>query len=226
MFYAICGFILGVIIPYMARRFAKFMPATMAVAVWRLLYPLKNVNRHKKSLNAKYAELYKSYIWRSVMYGIVLSCLFVFASINFADNGLCGILFFIWALLLLMEIDYKTFLLPDIITVPLLIGGFAFAVFNGGFVTPVESVNGALVGYLLPVLASILLVWKHPDAFGGGDIKLLSAVGAWVGGINVVYVILVACMLFAFYSIIKRRRVGAFGPAIALSAIIVAFYCF
>ena len=36
MWYAVYGFVFGMLIPYMARRFSKFMPATMAYAVYRL----------------------------------------------------------------------------------------------------------------------------------------------------------------------------------------------
>ena len=63
-------------------------------------------------------------------------------------------------------------------------------------------------------------------SFGGGDIKLLSALGAWLGVLNVVYVILVACVLFVIKAIILKKREGAFGPELAISAIGVAFVCF
>ena len=39
MVYVICGLVLGLLIPYMARRFAKFMPATPAYALYRLTKP-------------------------------------------------------------------------------------------------------------------------------------------------------------------------------------------
>ena len=52
------------------------------------------------------------------------------------------------------------------------------------------------------------------NAFGGGDIKLLAAVGAWLGLLPVVYTILAASVLFAVFAFVMRRRDGAFGPAI------------
>ena len=79
------------------------------------------------------------------------------------------------------------FLLPDILTIPLLIGGFAYSSFVlepsiNHFLSPTQiSVLGAVAGYILPVIASMFLIRKHPDCFGGGDIKLLSALGAWLG---------------------------------------------
>ena len=41
MFYTILGFLLGFSIPYISRRFAKFMPATFAYALYRIFTPNK-----------------------------------------------------------------------------------------------------------------------------------------------------------------------------------------
>ena len=110
-----------------------------------------------------------------------------------------------------------------VLTFPLLLLGFLYAVLVGGIVGPAESSIGAATGYVLPVLASLCLVWKNKDVFGGGDIKLLSAVGAWLGVENLLYVIILSCLIFGIYALFTRKRSGAFGPALAISAIIVAF---
>ena len=117
-------------------------------------------------------------------------------------------------------------LLPDILTVPLLIAGFAYSVFVSQWVIPAESVLGAVTGYMLPVVASAFLVWKNKDAFGGGDIKLLAALGAWLGMELVIYTMILASVLFVLYALARRMRVGAFGPAITIAAIMIAFYFF
>lgn len=226
MTYAFYGFVLGFIIPYMARRFAKFMPASAAESVWRLLYSGKRTSHQRRFTSLKYKRLVSTYFWRCFMFGLLVAGLFYYASYHFSIRGLSGILAFIWALVLLLEIDYKTMFLPDVVTVPLLIGGFVFSSFYGEWVFSTESALGAVVGYLLPVIAALFIVKKHPDAFGGGDIKLLAAIGAWVGILAVIYTILIATILFVFFALITRRRVGAFGPAISIAGIIVAFYFF
>ena len=38
MSYALCGFVWGLFIPYIARRFAKFMPATFAYALFDICH--------------------------------------------------------------------------------------------------------------------------------------------------------------------------------------------
>lgn len=226
MNYILYGFLFGFIIPYMARRFAKFMPASAANAVWRLICPVKKVSPQKRINNSQYKKLISTYFWRSFMYGLGSAVLFYLASLHFQPFGLAGILAFIWALLLLFEIDYKTMFLPDVVTVPLLIGGFVFSSLYGVWVLPVESALGASAGYLLPVIAGLMIVWKHADAFGGGDIKLLAAVGAWLGILPVIYTILLSSLLFGIFALIMRRRAGAFGPAISAAAIVLAFYFF
>lgn len=226
MSYVLYGFLFGFVIPYMARRFAKFMPTSAANAVWRLICPVKYTSFQKRKGNNHYKKLIRSYFWRSFMYGLAGAVLFYLASLHFESFGLGGVLAFMWALLLLFEIDYKTMFLPDVVTVPLLIGGFVFSTLCGVWVLPVESALGATTGYVLPLIAGLMIVWKHADAFGGGDIKLLAAVGAWLGILPVIYTILLSTLLFGAFALIRHRREGAFGPAISVAAIILAFYFF
>jgi len=226
MIYGIYGFLLGFIIPYMARRFSKFMPASAPFAILYLVIPSKKTSKNKRQNNPVYQHLKKQYLNRSLMYGLITSIIFTGAFLHFQSVGLAFILFFIWSLLLLLEIDHKTMLLPDVITIPLLIGGFLFSCSYGLWILPIESAIGSVIGYIVPTLSALLLIKKHPYAIGGGDIKLFSAIGAWLGIFNTVYVILLSCLIFAVNATLTHKRIGAFGPAICISAIIVAFYYF
>lgn len=219
MIYAFCGLLFGLFVPYMARRFAKFMPASFAYGLWQIIKPSKNASQIKT--NAKY----KSYLWRSLMSGLITAALsFVFFA-HFGVQDLWWKISFLWILLLLAEIDYRMFLLPDILTIPLLILGFFASSWNFGFTIAPDSALGAVVGYFLPTLAALLLVWKNKDAFGGGDIKLLAALGAWLGLEGVIYTILLASVGQFLLALLRRQKAIAFGPALAFSAIIVAI-CF
>ena len=229
MFFAVFGFVFGFLIPYMARRFAKFMPATPAYAIYRLVWPVKRASKNKRNANLKYNKLIKKYFMRSVGWAIVSSALSAGIYFCFPAEYQNWLLFLILTLLLLYEIDERMFLLPDILTIPLLIGGFAYSAFAvkgcTDCILPVQiSALGATAGYLLPIIASLFLVKKHPDCFGGGDIKLLAALGAWLGLEAVPFLILLSSAVFAIFSIIKRQRAGAFGPAIVIAAIILVFF--
>lgn len=145
----------------MARRFAKFMPATAAYAFYRLLWPVKTVSDERKRANPAYQKLMSAYVMRSLGYGIITAAISYAAYWQFGTAHLWWYLAFIWILLLLTEIDYKTMYLPDILTFPLLLAGFLYAVLVGVWVGPAESSIGAAAGYMLPVFASLFLVWKH-----------------------------------------------------------------
>jgi leader peptidase (prepilin peptidase)/N-methyltransferase len=86
-----------------------------------------------------------------------------------------------WTLLALGWIDWTSFLLPDALTLPLLLVGLA--------VTAVEEPEAladhclaAALGYLS--FAGIGLAYRRlrgRDGLGGGDAKLIAAAGAWCG---------------------------------------------
>lgn len=229
MTYILVGFILGFTIPYLARRFAKFMPATMAYALYRIFHINKIVSAERRAHNRKYIQLRNHYLMRSFGWGIVSAAIFFLLSLALPTNEAPWIAFFVIILLLLTEIDKRIQYLPDILTSPLLIGGFAYAVFSGNLLgensilSTTNSSLGAIMGYALPVIASLLLIKKHPDNFGGGDIKILAAIGAWLGLTNIPYIIILSCIIFGITCFIKRQRTGAFGPSIVLSTLIILF---
>ena len=225
MIYAIAGFLLGFLVPYIARRFAKFMPATFAYAVWQIVFSGKGCGKKAKK-SSRYKQLCSCYFWRSLMAGLLSGGLFFAAFAYWGANGAVFRCMFIWILLLLAEIDYRMYLLPDILTIPLLLLGVLAGVFDVGFVVLQDAVVAANIGYFLPVLASLLFVKYNKDAFGGGDIKLLSALGAWLGLEGMLATIVVSCGLFFVWALVKRQRSGAYGPALAIAGIIVAFWYF
>ncbi len=218
--YAIIAFVFGCFVPYMARRFAKFMPATFAGALVELC------RREKKLKVYRRLKQYKSLMWRSFMYGLLAAAVTVLAYQHFGSFGFVFMAAYLWILLLLAEIDWRTYLLPDILTVPLLLLGFWAVSLDMGLVSVTESALGAIVGYFLPTFASLLIVWRNKDAFGGGDIKLLSALGAWLGVEGLIYVIAAASIGGMLYVLIRRRSALAFGPMIALMGIVVAICLF
>ncbi len=229
MTYLIIGFIFGFSIPYLARRFSKFMPATFAYALYRIFCINKRVPRSKRLANHKYRQLTRRYFMRSLGWGIITAAITFLTSQVLPSAETPWIVFLIIVLFILMEIDKRMFLLPDLLTVPLLIGGFAYAAFAGELLgynnadAAQNSALGAAFGYFIPVIASLFLIKKHPDVFGGGDIKLLAALGAWLGFVNIPYIILASCLIFAVSCFINKQRQGAFGPSIVLAALIILF---
>jgi len=103
-----------------------------------------------------------------------------------------------WAsslLLLLSLIDAYTRFLPDALTLPLLWVGLALSLLG---VTPVPP-SEALAAVMLAYASLWLIAWafrflRGKDGMGGGDIKLLAAIGAWVGWPDVFLVLLGASL--------------------------------
>lgn len=220
MLFVFCAFVFGFCVPYMARRFNKFMPATFAGALVELCRREKKVKAIRKN------KLYKKFMWRSFMCGVV-NALIVGCGVYFTTSISPAFLtLYVCLLFLMAEIDFRSMLLPDILTIPLLLIGLFVACFGLSNMQMEDSVVGAMVGYFLPVLVCLLIVWYKKDAFGGGDIKLLSALGAWLGVESLLNVIALASILGIVYAIVKRKSSLAFGPMIAIAGIVMAILRF
>lgn len=101
------------------------------------------------------------------LYGPHINALFIYAA--------CLLL------LALAVIDFRTYLLPDILTLPLLWAGFLYQLLFQPLMLP-GAVIGAMAGYL--ILWSFYWLFKlitGKEGMGFGDFKLLAALGAWVG---------------------------------------------
>lgn len=120
-----------------------------------------------------------------------------------------------WALLALAAADLRTMLLPDALTLPLLVAGLAVAAALGGDRLPAH-LAGAVVGFAVLCAVGILYRWlRGRDGIGLGDAKLLGAAGAWVGWLGLPSVLLVAGATALVAVIVARlagRPVGAADP--------------
>jgi len=85
------------------------------------------------------------------------------------------------ALLLIATIDGEHFWLPNLLTLPLGAAGLAVGLtFGPG--APLDHLIGAAAGFLaLAGLAAIYRRLRGKDGLGGGDSRMLGAIGAWVG---------------------------------------------
>ena len=83
-------------------------------------------------------------------------------------------------LIYLAYIDLRTFRLPDVITLPLILLGFSFNGFsNQNFISLQDSIIGAILGYTsLWLLNFLYRLTKKQDGIGMGDAKLLAGLGA------------------------------------------------
>ncbi len=129
----------------------------------------------------------------------------------------------------LFFIDLETYLLPDKLTLPLLWLGLVASTFGITTVDPLDAIWGACLGFGLPWSVNQLykLVRKH-DGFGGGDFKLLAALGAWTGWLQIVPILSLASILglltIGAISVFKRQQLSMnkafpFGPFLIASGV-------
>lgn len=133
-------------------------------------------------------------------------------------------LFLTWALVALSGIDFRTQLLPDQITLPLLWAGLLLSLCHV-FVEPKAAILGAAIGYLS--LWSVYWLFKlltGKEGMGFGDFKLLAALGAWMGTLSLLPVVLLSSLVGALVGgtlIVMRRHSREvpmpFGPFIAMA---------
>jgi leader peptidase (prepilin peptidase)/N-methyltransferase len=130
-----------------------------------------------------------------------------------------------WTLLTLAWIDFDSFLLPDVLTLPLLLAGLALTAVTDPEALTDRSLAAAL-GYLsFQALALAYRRFRGREGLGGGDTKLIAAAGAWCGLGLLPFIVLgsaVAGVLAALGLALTGRTVTSrtripFGPCIALA---------
>lgn len=153
-----------------------------------------------------------------------LSCMLVFAAVisNSPMDGLVCALIYSWFLVTLAWTDYYTLLLPDRITLPfLLCGGVAQLTGAGHMVMlPSSCLLGALYGGgSLLVLSGLFQRIRGHAGIGGGDIKLMAGLGAWLGWEALPELCCGASLTGLSLWVLSKpmRQEMAFGPCLALA---------
>ena len=132
----------------------------------------------------------------SVRYPIVEACtgiLFALAAWRFGPQPATLAWCAAFALMISMAmIDADTKYLPDDLTYPLLWGGVIVSML-GGTIPLQACVEGIVAGFLpLWLIAQGFKLLTKRDGMGGGDLKLLAALGAWTGWQGILPIILLA----------------------------------
>jgi leader peptidase (prepilin peptidase)/N-methyltransferase len=131
---------------------------------------------------------------------------------------------FTWILIAAGGIDFRTQLLPDSLTQPLLWLGLLISLVPV-FAGTREALIGAAIGYL--ALWSVYWLFKlvtGKEGMGYGDFKLFAAAGAWMGYVALLPIIILAALSGSLIGIIMLRARGqdrsvpfAFGPFLAIA---------
>ena len=135
------------------------------------------------------------------------------------------------ALLVVAGTDLSHKVIPNVVTFP----GIAVGLISAATILPLGLVNG-LMGLLVGGGVLWLLAWASPYLFGkegmgGGDIKLLAMIGAFLGWKPALMTIMVGSFLGSLVGItliasrvIKREDYIPFGPFLVCGALVALFF--
>lgn len=129
-------------------------------------------------------------------------------------------------------IDWDSQWLPDRITLPLLwLGLFLASIGQNPLGLDLQqALWGVMAGYsIFWLMATGFRLVTGRDGLGGGDTKLLAALGAWLGGLVLPQLLLMSSLLGLLIALWFRLRKGEqgefpFGPALAASGLILFWF--
>ena len=137
--------------------------------------------------------------------------------------------------IIIFFIDLKHFIIPNVLTFPLMVIGFVKS-FDPNlnktiFPNYINSLIGGIFGYLIIWL--IIYIYKKvrkKEGMGLGDAKLMAVIGFWFGWISIPFVIFISsavALILAVPSLINKSRVMSseipFGPYIISATVIYLF---
>ena len=139
------------------------------------------------------------------------------------------LLIFMTAMIILFFTDLLARILPNPITIPLILLGLIFSIFEQTFMSCLwGTIAGFGIYFLIGVVAEF--IFKRPS-MGGGDMKLGAAVGAFWGlkicGLTIYLSFILGGILSVFLILFKLKRRQdyiPFGPSIILAYIIIWIY--
>ncbi len=184
LFY-LCIALYGAIMGHLSRRILQLLPASAFPGGTRGVGVIAPAPRTAGSQqgNGVMNRIRAGFL---LDYPCEISCALLFMAVLSTGGpamDLPGGLVFSWFLLTLGWHDYFTLLLPDRLTGSLLICGLASRILT-------EDVEDAFYDGLLGAIWGGMMLWLVQSLFlrirgyqgmGGGDIKLLAALGAWLG---------------------------------------------
>lgn len=173
-------------------------------------------------------KCHKKISWRYPVVEILTACLFTYAAYLQPNYLLWPFAFyFLGAIIASAFIDFSHWIIPDKITLP----GIAIG-FIGSFFLPSPFYFYSLLGILFGGGLLYAIAWGYytftgKDGLGGGDIKFLAMVGAFLGVQGTLITIVLSSLIgsiFGIFMIFFKGKKGntalPFGPFLSFGALI------
>lgn len=171
----------------------------------------------------------------SLQYPFVEALTGFFAAVLFLRFQLTAEFFayfiFLSSLIVITFIDLRHKIIPDVISIPGVVLGFALS-----FFLPAPGILNSFTGIvlgggILVGIAAAYYFFSGKEGMGGGDIKLLAMIGAFLGWEGVLFTLFTASCIGAVLGLAAVVILGKgskyalpFGPFLALGAVLYLFY--
>jgi len=138
---------------------------------------------------------------------------------------------FAWGLIIASFIDLDHMILPDVFTLSGIVLGL-----TGALISPERQILDAFLGFLIGGGLLYFVSWtfyklKGVEGLGGGDIKLLAWIGAYLGWQSIAFVLMISCISGGVLGLIYLTVTGQsrdthipFGPFISVAALIYIYF--
>jgi leader peptidase (prepilin peptidase)/N-methyltransferase len=139
-------------------------------------------------------------------------------------------LLFACAMVVLFAIDLEHHLLPDVITLPGIVAGLLFSIWLPPGI--VAALIGVLIGGgVLWLIGEAYFRWSGQEGMGGGDVKMLAMIGAFLGWKLVILTLVLSSVAGSLVgmALIASRRGGMkyelpYGTFLAIGALVSSLF--
>lgn len=171
----------------------------------------------------------------SLQYPMVELCMALMSAAIVHRFGLtitaAGYFLFCAALLVIIWIDLQHQIIPDVISLPGIVIGLIFSLVSPALTWQDSLIGLLLGGGVLYAIALFYFLWRKQEGMGGGDIKLLGMIGAFLGWQALPFVIFASSLsgsCIGILAMIKQGKGGKtripFGPFLSLAALAYLFF--
>lgn len=178
-------------------------PGCHTVIAWRYKLPILGFFISRGVCHSCHKPIARQYVITELAFTIAIAILFALYGLSPTFFSLSALVFFGLALAL---IDIQYLLLPDILVLLLLLCGLTTNYWHT-FVTFDQAILGGITGFMLFWLIDLIhKLITHRNGLGFGDVKLMAALGVWVGITGVSLIMLIASLTAVGYAIVTNHR--------------------
>jgi leader peptidase (prepilin peptidase) / N-methyltransferase len=171
----------------------------------------------------------------SLQYPLVESCMAMLSLALYTKFALSFEFFFYFlflaALLAVIFIDMRHQIIPDVVSLPGIVAGFTGSFFTSQLTWQQSGIGLLAGGGILYGVAVGYLLFTGREGMGGGDVKLLAMIGAFLGWQSLLFVVFASSLAGSLVGIVAMLKQGQggktrlpYGPFLALAAMVFLFF--